>query len=488
MGNFQRADLTMLTILAYICAIFIKKITMKNKLITFLLLFMAVSFFSCEKFSDDEVFNDKDANSMLVIRTRVAQVEGAEGTAKISYPVNVYIFDESGSCVYLEQIVSEEENLSLNLPEGSYDVYALAGTDAEAYELPTKENAVKDAVVALKDGHGHGDVMTAHNSVTLAYGEENTLTLSLERKVMMLESVTISNVPASVTAVAVSVSPLYENIKLDGSYSGEKGEYIADLVREGESNVWKSSGAVYLLEAAGAATVKVAFTANDKMHSYSYLCPQELKANYKVNISGTYRGDGVELNGSITGVEWAGTTNVTFEFDETGESETVVPGGDGDDEPSGGDVVTGTVPEVGSLYKGCYVLMTDEVEKTATLMSPKCLTNLVFTEGDQESLKAAVDEGIAGLAVAGVTGWRLANVEEMDYMRANYTTIMNNIASLKDAGEDVDAFMDYAVLYYFLNGEGFIKSGNLRNTVENDPVSNSSSDILRAFTTVSFTE
>ena len=43
---------------------------MKNKLITFLPLFMAVSFFSCEKFSDDEVFNDKDANSMLVIRTR----------------------------------------------------------------------------------------------------------------------------------------------------------------------------------------------------------------------------------------------------------------------------------------------------------------------------------------------------------------------------------------------------------------------------------
>ena len=190
---------------------------MKNKLITFLLLFMAVSFFSCEKFSDDEVFNDKDANSMLVIRTRVAQVEGAEGTAKISYPVNVYIFDESGRCVYLEQIVSEEEILSLNLPEGSYDVYALAGTDAEAYELPTKENAVKDAVVALKDGHGHGDVMTAHNSVTLAYGEENTLTLSLERKVMMLEAVTINNVPSSVTAVAVSVSPLYENIKLDGS-------------------------------------------------------------------------------------------------------------------------------------------------------------------------------------------------------------------------------------------------------------------------------
>lgn len=455
---------------------------MKNKLITFLLLFMAVSFFSCEKFSDDEVFNDKDANSMLVIRTRAAQVEGAEGTAKISYPVNVYIFDESDRCVYLEQIVSEEENLSLNLPEGSYDVYALAGTDAEAYELPTKENAVKDAVVALKDGHGHGDVMTAHNSVTLAYGEENTLTLSLERKVMMLESVTISNVPSNVTAVAVSVSPLYENIKLDGSYSGEKGEYIADLVREGESNVWKSSGAVYLLEAAGAATVKVAFTANDKIHSYSYLCPQELKANYKVNISGTYRGDGVELKGSITGVEWAGTTNVTFEFDETGEGETVVPGGDGDDDPSGGDVVTGTVPEVGSLYKGCYVLMTDEVEKTATLMSPKCLTL-----ENVENLETVIAEDINKLAVSGVTGWRLANREELGYMGENYSAIAEDFTSLKEEGEDVDEFMVDRVLYLFRNTDGDIKSCLLTNSslYENSP---RQGDILRAFTTVSFTE
>lgn len=250
------------------------------KQIIILLLLMAVSVFSsCEKFSDDEVFENKDANSTLVIRTRAAQVEGAEGTAEISYPVNIYIF-ESDRCVEVMQIASESDGLSLNLPEGRYDVYALAGTDAEAYELPTKENATKDAVVALKDGHGHGDVMTAHNSVTLAYGEENTLTLSLERKVMMLESVTINNVPASVTAVAVSVSPLYENIKLDGSYSGEEGEYTADLVREGESNVWKSASAVYLLEEAASATVKVSFTANGKMHSYSYLCPKELKANY----------------------------------------------------------------------------------------------------------------------------------------------------------------------------------------------------------------
>ena len=110
---------------------------------------------------------------------------------------------------------------------------------ASAYELPTKESATKEAVIRLKDGQAHGDLMAANNSVTLAYGEENTLMLSLQRKVMMLESVTINNVPGSVTAVSVSVSPLHENILLDGSYSGESVSHTVALTREGVGNTWK---------------------------------------------------------------------------------------------------------------------------------------------------------------------------------------------------------------------------------------------------------
>ena len=459
-----------------------------NKQIILLLLLMAVSVLtSCEKFNDDGVIDNKEANSTLVIRTRAAQAEGAASAAEISYPVNIYVFNESDKCVEVVQIASEDDALSLKLPEGRYDVYALAGTDAEAYELPTKENATKDAVVALKSGHGHGDVMTAHNAVTLAYGEENTLTLSLERKVMMLESVTINNVPASVTAVAVSVSPLYENIKLDGGYSGENGEYKADLVCEEGGNIWKSSGAVYLLEAAGAATVKVAFTSNGKTHSYSYLCPKELKANYKVTISGTYSGDGVKLNGSITGAEWAGTTDVTFVFDETGEGETVVPGDE--DEPSGGDVVAGTVPEVGSLYNGGYVLRRNDDEKTVTLMSPKCLAKLVFTEGDQESLKAAVDGGIAELAVEGITGWRLANVEEINYMRNHWEEIKGHFDAMWEGVYDGIDYFDASKMYYCQVGDE-IYTYNLKD-IDGEPVfpdSGSSSYVLRAFTTIPYVE
>lgn len=459
---------------------------MKNILKTTLLLLFATSLFSCEKFNDEEAFEDKDANSTLVIRTRAAQAEGAEGTAEISYPVNIYVFDDADRCVDLVQLASGDDELSLKLPEGSYGVYALAGTEAEAYELPTKENATKDAVVALKDGHMHGDVMTAKNNVKMAYGEENTLTLSLERKVMMLESVTINNVPASVTAVTVSVSPLYENIKLDGTYDGDNGDYTASLTREGETNVWKSTGAVYLLEASGTATVKVSFTTGDNIHSYSYNCPKELKANYKVNINGTYSSDGVELSGSLTGVEWAGTTDVTFSFDESGESETVVPGGD--DDPSGEDAVTGTAPEVGKMYKGCYVLMkNDDTENTFTLMSPKCLTL-----ESVEDLETVVNDSIAKLAVDGIDGWRLANESELDYMRNNYSTIAENLKNLKDGGENVDEFITSAInqqakLYLGMVNE-IIMSYNLTNLIELKGFPPGPGDILRAFATITYPE
>lgn len=458
---------------------------MKNILKTTLLLLFATSLFSCEKFNDEEAFEDKDANSTLVIRTRAAQAEGAEGTAEISYPVNIYVFDEADRCVDLVQLASGDDELSLKLPEGSYGVYALAGTDAEAYELPTKENATKDAVVALKDGHMHGDVMTAKNNVKMAYGEENTLTLSLERKVMMLESVTINNVPASVTAVTVSVSPLYENIKLDGTYDGDNGDYTANLTREGETNVWKSTGAVYLLEASGTATVKVSFTTDDNIHSYSYTCPKELKANYKVNINGTYSSDGVELSGSLTGVEWAGTTDVTFSFDESGESETVVPGDD--DDPSGEDAVTGTTPEVGKMYKGCYVLMkNDDTENTFTLMSPK-----YSTLESVEDLETVVSKGIDELAVEGIDGWRLANESELDYMRNNYSTIAENLKNLKAGGENVDEFITSVgsqAKLYLGRVNKIIMSYNLTNATELYGFDPGSGDILRAFATITYPE
>ena len=457
---------------------------MKN--ITFLksclLLAAVMTLFSCEKYSEDDDWGSKEANSTLVVRTRAAMAV-VDDEAKVSYPVNIYIFNGSGVCVGVETISSDADELKLSLPEGRYDVYAIAGAEADDYDLPTKEDAMEETVIALKDGHAHGDLMTAGNSVSLAYGEENTLTLSLERKVMMLETVTINNVPSNVTAVSVTVAPLYENIMLNGGYSGDNGEYTVSLAKEGTGNTWKSEAGVYLPEASAAATVKVSFTTDDKTISYSYTCPEELKANYKINISGTYSGDGVELNGSIIGETWAGTTNVTFEFSDEGSSESGVTG---DDETPGNDVG----PEVGTLYEGCYVLRKElqDGNTVVTLMSVESKRSLDFEENDeQEQIKSVMDAGIEELTqdlnVDGIYGWRLATLEDMEYIKSHPDQMKEGFYAVTKK----NFLITNTTWYYYEKEGGNVGMFNSVNGVTDDLFS-SGQCYLYAFTTLTFTK
>ena len=445
-------------------------------------LLVPVSFFSCEKFSEDELFENKEANSTLVIHTRAAAGEN-EGT--ISYPVNVYVFDESDRCVEVSSIGSGEEELSMDLPEGTYDIYAVAGAAEEAYDLPTKENATKETVVSLKEGYGHGDLMTAHNKVVLTFGEENSLTLTLERKVMLLESVTISNVPASVTAVSVTINPLYESLLLNGEYSGSEGIYEVELTKDADGTTWKSTEGEYLLEAAGKATVGISFTTESKKMTYSYSCPEDLEANHKIVISGNFTGTDVALKGSITGVEWEGTTNITFDFDENGTG----PAVDSDDEGGATDdvVIDENAPKAGEMYKGCYVLRanTQGTQTVLTLMSLKQKSNLEFTESDQTSIKSAIDAAIPELAVSGIDGWRLPTEDEMKFITDSVQVINTNISAFRKelGGDVVDAFLTNTWYYYEIQ-QGKISSYNPYLKESRSPYTNKASYVLRAFTTV----
>ena len=135
------------------------------------------------------------------------------------------------------------------------------------------------------------------------------------------------------------------------------------------------------------------------------------------------------------------------------------------------------------MYKGCYVLMkNDDTENTFTLMSPKCLTL-----ESVEDLETVVNDSIAKLAVDGVTGWHLANMVELNYMREEYSTIATNIAKLIEKGKDVEKFDTNGVLYCFRNSEGKIKSCLLPNEqlIENP---SRPGDILRAFATITYPE
>lgn len=454
-----------------------------NIFVTATLLFVAFfTLVSCEKFSDEEDFESKEANSTLIVRTRVAANDGTEsGTESIiSYPINIYVFDESNECVAVSTLPSADDELSLKLPEGMYEVCAVAGASADSYELPTQETATKETVLTLKDGQKHGDLMTANNTVTLEYGGTNTLTLALERKVMLIESVTINSVPASVSNVSVSIHPLKANLLLDGSYSGENGASEIELTEDVDGSTWKNTEGVYLLEAVGRPTVEVTFTINDEPVSYSYTCDRELKANHKVFITGTFTGDGIEMTGSISGVEWAEDEEIVFDFGgmESGETD------------DNGDVETSDVPTVGTLYKGCYVLKseTNGGMTTLTLMYPENYSQVWgFDKDDQESIEAELTTVLAGLSVEGIsTEWRLPTLEEIEILGKNYNEINEKIKVLNESlatNERIDLIQTSNNTYFFIDADSSIKT---YNPVKNEPapsIGTGVSTLLRAFTT-----
>lgn len=78
-----------------------------------MLLFAVITFASCEKFNEDEVVENKEANSTLIVRTRAAANDGTEGGTEsiISYPINIYVFDESNECVAVSTLSSADDEL-----------------------------------------------------------------------------------------------------------------------------------------------------------------------------------------------------------------------------------------------------------------------------------------------------------------------------------------------------------------------------------------
>lgn len=468
---------------------------MKKTFLWALSLLLIASSCSKEVLFEDVTENTQNANSQLNICTRAGT--DVNGDATISYPVHIYVFDEEDNCTSYSTLSTSEDAISLNLIEGTYEVYSVAGVDAENYSIPTKENATATSVVELLDGKQHSDVMSAKNVVTLVDGEENTLTLAMERKVMQLQEVKIKNVPSATTDVSVVVAPLYKNICINGAYDGDNGTHNLKLTKEDGTKIWSNTESQYLMPASSSATITVKITNNNGTKSYSYTCADELIANYKIKIEGTYTDKvGVTLTGTITGATWAGEKTITFEFDEQGSTgntttnENENPGNveNGEDEGSEdegtGDNTSDNIPAVGTFYQNCYVLKHDvnEAENitTVTLLSTTAIS-LKVTDNDPASIKALIDNSIGQFTVNDISGWRLINVDELAYIKDNIDLINEAYTSI---GGYTQAFIANQ-FYYYQKDENTIMtfkvySGNISE------LSPSGTNQLRPVTTLTF--
>ena len=451
-----------------------------QKMMKFCLMLMLIGLSACEKSESWEIDAD-EANSLLQVRTRAT---GAGDESVVSYPVHVYVFKGS-KCVALQTIEDENQTLSIPLVEGTYSVYAFGGATSESYLLPTMQEAAADMEISLRSGQSHGDLMAAKSNVTLVDGGTNTLTLAMERKVMLLQSVVLNKIPTSATAVSITLSPLWQ--RLEGTdLAGETGAATIDLTEQEDGKTWKLEGARYLLPPSeSSTTITVNIVKSGGTSSYTYNTGEQLGEGYKLNIEGTYtEAVGVTLAGTITGSVWKDEKTIAFEFDESGSSASEGEDEGGDEGAGSGNdnednsVVTGTIPSVGDSYNGCYVLSVSKNNGVADvlLLSPKSKV-MGFADGTtSEQAQVAIEAAMQECSVSGISGWRLMTREEANMLAQRY-------ADYSKIGIERDK--DHRLL---MIEEGVIKAATMGLGQITTTLTLSSTNILRPVTPIRIAE
>lgn len=357
------------------------------------------------------------ANSVLQVRTRGTS---PSEEATISYPVQVYVM-QGDVCQAVQTIGDEGQTLNIPLTEGTYTVYAVSGASATDYDLPTIDDATSTSAIALKEGKALGDLMAAQTTATLVDGGTNTVTLGLQRKTMLMQDITIKQVPTAATAVSVTIAPLWQNITVGGSYSGASGSRTIALTKQNDNRTWQlnsligegTSESLHLLPPSSQpASISVNFTIGGATKTYTYACSDQLEAGYKINIDGTYtEAVGVNLTGTITGATWLGERTITFEFDESSNTSasSKSSGKSGDDDSS-------QLPSAGDTYKGCYVLASTVAEDgesaELTLLSPTELTGIDYNS----NIQASTDAALSTVTDGDISGWEVPTTDEARLM------------------------------------------------------------------------
>lgn len=295
----------------------------------------------------EEVVNEEmpEPDSELCIATRGEASE-------IATPVNIYVFNSDNRCVRMETFTESTWRFSEKLPAGNYSVYAIGGADPTRLVLPTADNATKTTSLTLQSGASLGDLMTANGTVTLVANGQNSLTLSMQRKVMQIEQITIKDVPADITNVSVSITHTYESILLNGEYTGETGSFTCNLTKQDNGDWVYNTSNTFLLPSVGNPTIAVTMGST----TYSYNSTEPLEANHKLSIEGTFCDNMFNLSGTVTGVSWGDNKSINFQFNSDGTSQ-----GNTNTEPNsgneGGGGTSANIPEVGTLYQDTYFVL-----------------------------------------------------------------------------------------------------------------------------------
>ena len=382
----------------------------KNRLLASIsVLVIALLAFSCQQLPDDDVLMEDEVEESLKIDVRSA--EGVE----IVYPLNLYAFNTDGQLVASQTVDSSEEDMALPMSRGDYKIVAVSG-GSEQYQIPENPK-LNDEIVLLGSEGAETPLMMGKADVNLSRGAEREVKLTLTHVVAAL-NVTLKNVPADVSAVQLTLSPLYSSLTMDGDYGAGSQKVKVDCLSN-TPGVWAAE-TTYIFPGSGKETVfSILFKMEDGAEvTYGYTYKGIPEANKPFNVTGSYS-EGVIVGGNFDVDDWEEAIEIDFEFGGS-----VVPDDEEeDDEEELPDTDLTGVPEIGTIWNDMIVVDINEADNGAVDL-------LLMTLDEWEIVTSQVDDVISGYSINGVSDWRLPTHDEAAVLRARFSG--NNRLELND--------------------------------------------------------
>ena len=379
-----------------------------------LYIFLCCTLFACQQVPEDDSWASEEESQSLQVKVRSAE------NVEISYPLFLYAFDKDGKLAASQNIEKEEDDMALTLGNGDFRLVAIAGTSG-AYLLP--ESPTIDDVITIDGTEGAGTpLMVGRADIDISRSSGTTAEITMSYVVAEL-NVKLVNVPADVSTVQLSISPLYSSLSMGGEYGGDVQKVKVNCTL-GEDGVWSAQPTYIFPGSALETTFSIYFKKTDGTEvTYGYTYKGAPEANHPFNITGSYA-EGVIVGGSFEISGWEEAIDVEFTFGAN-----AVPGVD-EEEPEDPEIDLTNVPEIGTIWNDAIVADIGEADETGVDL-------LLLSLDEWDATTSQVSDVIEGYSVNGISDWRLPPHEEAAVLRARFSG--DSRLELNDLIEEYDS-------------------------------------------------
>jgi len=333
-------------------------------------------------------------------------------------PIMYYIFDSYGVCKDAKLVESASSKAEFSMERGNYKVFALCGALATR---PDKSSATQTSAITLPTS---SDLCLGCDEIEITdYGQSTETTIGVSHLYSSI-SLSITDVPSSVTAIKATFGGLYKSVSLDKQFSGTQ-DVVVDLAKSSEvTTTWYFSDKLMYPCSQETMSISIEVTSSDgTKQTISTTTEYVLASGKKFALTSTFR----TLSTIQAGVTLTnGWTTVSGEIDfwnGTGET-----GGPGEpNEPSSNPSEDPEQPDSSSssttYTEGERFGETDAfILKVNKDQNGKAESLLLF--GLQimlGSTKYQIQTSISNAYSESSIAWRVPTIEELSLMMSNYT-------------------------------------------------------------------